>query len=1057
MNEARSSNVMENLQELIDAETSAGQATLSYAQQYFTPPHLAQEFAARLPVKFPSTVIDPQCGNGNLIANVGGYGCVRFGIDIDNRITSTVAGAKFISANCVKVMELIDDLAPNLAWAVGNCNPPFGKRWKLANGNTVDSTEYTWQWITRHAGCGYFIGNASTLKRLGIDKHPMVYHYEERANVWPKCAVVIGIACWKNDDLEITTSYGTGGLMEWWAKFGKILQEEDGKRPPFNIYLNAKGFLRTYLSTRTETKFKLTRDQIVQLHKVNNCHPLTLTTERETRDLLRELVACGFYTLQPEAKTAIEEALAEVTRLACPIMPVTDFETVAYCDEEDTLLCHSNYSDGCAFTKGRRYKLSTGTYNFNTKFTRTKVHFSEEQYETYTKSHDCRLSGQDRYIAITDDNGVTHKFMDKPNGQFEHDESILWLIFNKPEVKTVGELAPGLVERTAGILRTCEMLAGYKYYPGQLTYLARVATKDYALIAADTGAGKTLLALSMFAVKAPKRALIIAPQGTMRSSDDTDDEEAQEYNASQWIMEIHKFTPYLQIFELFSMEDYERILSLNDGQLPDGVYLSYYQAMFQNGARETAAKSWDDDKLRTQMQAQYGYGGDLPEHADPKHGWCDSIGKEIDGIRCIVAPCMATLIGHHFDMVLLDEAHLVTNLDANVTQMLIRLQPQYRYALTATPIPNVVSNLFSLMGWLCVPDWFKGDRRNAAWPYSRTELGRFDDTFRSEERDLTTEEMKREADKNWNGKCVKTSPVISSPARLLKLIKPTMAYISKPDCNPAYQEGRVIDVRVPFGEQQAKLYAHYLNRGNIPASHPLVRARKQIAWLRAICADPAGFDKGGEHTPKVNSNMNPKLVATLELVRDIIKRGEQVVIVSSRIGLTNSIQAKLRDCGVPLSRIDSTIQPHQHAAQANLFKSGRSLVHLMGIKCAMGYSFSDCPNEIVTSLEYSYGSLHQAKGRVDRVNSKQRANIYCLLFSGSIEETMFDVVATKADAATICLHGKRIPREFKPVDIGEVLAKSMTDFNSANFTSEIECERQWPALRQSIREAVQCR
>ena len=72
----------------------------------------------------------------------------------------------------------------------------------------------------------------------------------------------------------------------------------------------------------------------------------------------------------------------------------------------------------------------------------------------------------------------------------------------------------------------------------------------------------------------------------------------------------------------------------------------------------------------------------------------------------------------------------------------------------------------------------------------------------------------------------------------------------------------------------------------------------------------------------------------------------------------------------------------------------------MGIKCAMGHSFPDCPNLIIGSLEYSYGSLHQAKGRVDRVNSKKPATVYCVLNSASIEELMFDVVATKQDSAT---------------------------------------------------------
>src|SRR5678815_3544421 len=73
----------------------------------------------------------------------------------------------------------------------------------------------------------------------------------------------------------------------------------------------------------------------------------------------------------------------------------------------------------------------------------------------------------------------------------------------------------------------------FSYFDGQRDYLARVACKDFALIAADTGTGKTLFALSLIQAKLaalPRplagegrgegadsfsgRALIIAPQST---------------------------------------------------------------------------------------------------------------------------------------------------------------------------------------------------------------------------------------------------------------------------------------------------------------------------------------------------------------------------------------------------------------------------------------------------------------------------------------------------------------------------------------------------------------
>lgn len=1082
--DARSTIAAENLQEVLDAESSIGTALTKGQQQYVTPDWLADQCNARLPSSTPATVLDPQVGKGALV-KLGGWSTERYGIELDNRISKHDAGVReLITGPCVKAFEIIDDLHPDLVFECGNSNPPFGKKW-----DGKDSTKVTWDWLTKHANYGYFIANHNTLVDLGIapapsaagtwgpgslhGAHHWVYHYEvhDGNKLWKgmRDTLKIGIAFWKNPSPKpVTPSYE---VREVWQETQRILEDERLARPKFNIYLDPKGYLHTYLSVRSGLKLKLTHDDIHKLSRLNESHPLTLTTDKESRDLMRELVDCGYYSIQPEAKDAIESALKEVASLACPIMPVTDFETVAYADEEDSLCCITNVSKikdqsgnmvDVSFTVGKRYPLTTGTYKFTNQFKRTKVHFDEKTSSTYTKEHDCTLTGQDRYIQLEDDHGRWIRFMDKPRSGLEFDESALWGLFAKPKVKTIAETKPGSLVTNEAILKSCGMIAGFEYYPGQAKYLSRVACKDSGLVAGETGTGKTLMALSLLAMKSPERALIVAPQGTMRSSDGDEDEseDSVEYSASQWVQEIHRFTPYLQVWEIFSYEDYERILYLNSGKLPPGVYITYYEAMFSNGARETAPESWTDEKLNKWAKAE----GLAPLPAPPegesdnKRYWCEQIGQERDGFRSIIAPCLATRIGHNFDMVLLDEAHYACNLSATRTQMLIRMQPKYRWALTATPIPNIVTNLFSLMGWIAVPEWFKGGRRNAAWPFAREDVGKFNSTFLSTERDYTAEAMKeaaaRAAGEFWRGKCEKDSPVISSPARLLKLLKPSMAFCSKSDCNPGYIPPKVHDVRVPMGREQSVLYAHYLNRANVPGGHPLVRARRQTAWLRNITADPAGFTHGGPSVPKVHSNMNPKIIATLELVADLLGKGEQVLIISSRIGLSNTFQEKLCDAGIPLARIDSTIGADQHAHQAGLFKSGKARVLLMGIKCAASHSFDQCPNEIITSLEYSPGPFVQAKGRIDRVTNKVVKHIYCILHKGSIEELMFDVVATKDDAATICLRGQRVPREFKPVDGQEILAAAIEHFDTTGSTPESDCETQWPKLRARLTAAI---
>lgn len=1120
MAQARSgtANAQESLQEILDScEGSAKNTTLKNLQQYETPEWLSYLCASLLP-SVPSVAFDPQSGRGNLLEPFISV----FSVDLDLKHASD--RVCHLTCSSAKFWEIIDDVWPDLRFECQVANPPFGLNWKTPDGPT-DSTEYTWRKMrerTAWNGFGYMIANRKTIERYGWQDDNEVYLYMTLpVGVWKQCDVELGVLFWKQgherkdrhtihiDDIEewsgmtyrqasarATTfpavtqarrSINTGtfvkrttsetmfdgvcaaeydALHPIFAEIAKIMNEERIKRPPFNIYLDYEGMLRTYLSHRFQKRRKLKRDDIIKLDRINDCHPLALTAEKETRMLMKELIESEIYTIQPEAAAAINEALADVDKISAPIMPVTDFEKVAHADEEEALTCATTRF---GFKAGKRYPLTTDSYAWSTDFSRNKIHWSEDEGQ-YTQEHAISLSGMDRYIKIENDAGDAHIYAQHPECDvFEemkkkqsvtvHSEEEIWDVFEKPIVKTVAETSPEKITRNKMSLELVELMGNFTYYPGQVDFLSRVATKDYGIVAADVGTGKTLMAISLIQMLGPKRALIIAPQGTMRG--DSDEDVMEEMTASQWVQELRDKAPGLAVYELFSLEDYERICKLNGGKLPCGVFISYFQAMFQNKGRESVPNKWDDGRLAKDVGVKLpllGYGDpdyDGDEDIDDigsLERYVRSVGVERKGIRCIAKPCLSTLIGHEFDMVAVDEAHLCVNLDATITQMLIRLQPKYRFALTATPIPNIVSNLFSLMGWVCVPGWYKGEIRNAAWPWARGEIGRFNSLFLSIEQDHTQQEMNEAKENGSKGKVTKRSAVISSPARLLKHLKPSMAFISKEMCNPDYKEATIIDVRVGLGEQQRALYEFFMDRDRIPGS-AYVRAGKQLIYLRNICADPMGFklkakelNQYMDEPPEVTSNMNPKTVAILRLVRDIMDRNQQVVILCSRIGQTNTIEQMCVGAGLRVSRIDSTVPAHQHAYQANLFKKKQTDVQLMGIKCAMGYSFPQCPNEIIGSLEYSFGPFHQGKGRVDRVNSFMPANIYCVLHMDTIEESMFDVVATKRDAATICLHGHRVPVDFKPMDISEILANSVQK-TLITGTDETECEEQWREIR----------
>lgn len=1036
--------------------------------------------------------------------------------------------------------------------------------------------------MLRPRGAGYMIANADTIERLRIHEDPWVYCYSTFApeTIFEGADVRIGVVhyvnrqfalmnrevihwditketsifnkphanyhsaiansyeCriaaqkvkaildaaygqWSNEPQQV---YKTYDVFDINLLRNVVKEENTANTPKFNVYLNEEGMIRTYLKALDSVR--ISKQEAVKLARLEGCHPYTLVTEKSTRDLLNEFINRKIFTISPAAKEAIEDALKQSVIHSAPIMPPTDFGLVAYADEEDALVAKIDSAAGQSprsaphFVKGKSYKLSTLTYQFKEYFDRNKVHFSKETGETYSMLHKMSITGQDRVIVIRDENGFAWRFMERPQPTSKNElpESMLWDIFEKPTVRTVADINKSVVEENLERMAIHEMLSGFEYFPGQKQYYSVMGVKDYGLIAAETGTGKTLGALSLMTMKSPKRTLICAPQGTMVNPDSGDEDDYD--NAAQWVKEIRRFAPGEPVFELFNQEDYKNILKRNNDTLPYGIYITYPQALFQNNAMENIPDSWKHEKLCKELGIKTGpykvkmklkavrsddppFPVELPSSFDKyeegafmteevmgrpvatykilekkreyQEDYTQKIGEAVGGIRCLCKPSLITQIetdwalmnkfqfetkadSYPFEMVIFDEAHLFCNLASNRTQSFIRIQPRYRFALTATPIPNIITNIFSLMGWLCVEDWYKGERRNVAWPYSVDESYRFSSTFLCYEFDHTEEMIRQKKDAKYKGK-PKPCPSISSPARLIKLLSPTMAFISKKQCNEALHPCEVIDVRVPLGTNQLKLYAYFMERGNIthtkngkPLNNDMVRAMLQSSYLRDVCAAPADLEYCNTKKLRPRSNFNPKTMAVMQIIIDCLTAGEQVVVITARVNQTNEIARRLKDAGVTYSRIDSSVPPNQHASEANAFKAKESSVMLMGIKCAQAYSFEQCTNAIIASLEWSYGSLEQAKGRVWRLTSPKKVKVWVVLHKDSIEEALYDRVATKQDAATICLHGKRIPRDFKMVEADEIFADHYDNFDmeSINTKDESDCENFWPTMREQL-------
>lgn len=786
------------------------------------------------------------------------------------------------------------------------------------------------------------------------------------------------------------------------------------------------------------------------LNYVRGKKPMTLTygTDRTALMRLMEQHSKGRVFVSLECKREIHKALQSSKQDVPVILPPTDYERFGHIKDHsnltalETMDVREHPKIRALLNKkpaqklpiliaGENYTARYQSVEFRSRYKKPRLKL--ENGETVVVNNEYELRGNDHSIIIRDEQGHVFRFRDNALGDRELPCELIWLFFQEVEVKTVKDANPEEYAKTLQMIDELGFLNGFKCYPGQIDYITSLGMTDYALVAAETGTGKSFIAIVLDLLKNNKRTLLIAPKGTIK-----DGELNGASLASQWMKEFKQFSPTRKVFKLFSEKDYQKIIQ-EHGELPAGVYFTYHTVFFRGFEHIPASWQVNEHNARFKKWLRKTYS------IECEQGVAYGIGETRNGITCIAQPNLSTKVGKAFDMVILDEAHLICNPKSGVTRSMLRLQPKYKFCLTATPIPNAVRNLFPLMGWLAVPNWYQGDVSNSRWPYTLNDENRFVNEFQSKEYDIT-------ARLNGEYKAPKNSPILSNKQKLLRMVKTIIAFITKEQCNPDLVDCNVETIRVPFGKYQKQLYSWNMDLGNIPHEDHRTKHGVQMMRLRGICSDPEGreFNKFPGFK-MVESNMNPKVIAILSKIAKCIQEGEQVVHVSAFTGLNDELEKRLQEAGVKVARIDGTPGLDQ-AAQAAIFKEKKAQVMLMGIKCAAGHSFDQCKELIIGGLEWSYGSLNQALGRVFRLNSPKDVNAYIVLTESSIEEMMFDRLAQKRDSATIILHGEPIPHDYQDTSVQEIFADHFLSYSRGddNTMNEVECEQDWVALQMEL-------
>jgi hypothetical protein len=472
-------------------------------------------------------------------------------------------------------------------------------------------------------------------------------------------------------------------------------------------------------------------------------------------------------------------------------------------------------------------------------------------------------------------------------------------------------------------------------------------------------------------------------------------------------------------------------------------------------------------------------------------------------IKCIYSPSLADLCQDVFDVVVADEATKIQGEETIIGTGTRQLNPRFRLVMTATPMKNRLPSIFRLAWWAAGGS----AEAHARFPYPDASEARdeFAREFIISERNLTKEE---DTHRRW----VKLTPRVCNVHRLWKLFAPLILRRRKKDCGEDIVQKFRHCARVPMGLFQAGVYKYHLEANYTDLKgQPAIGA--QLQALRIAAADPSSAAlkckttvgetptgtrgtralpnrEHGTWNPEISHRSPypyiPKLAAALTLIKEIMERGEQVIVFHTFLSSIDLMSERLEEACVPHLVMDGRTSPARRGKFAAQFKRGRIgglPVMLANSDCmAAGHSFPLCANGIHYSYQWALDLTLQSDDRYYRINSPRDVNSYRLICNGSIDPRMEAQAEEKADAAELVLDGQLIQDYVADMNPAELLRHAAAEMlkaetpktnietlkaetlkisdcqpvslSACQFIDERELIKTWPKLRDELAAAA---
>ncbi len=316
-----------------------------------------------------------------------------------------------------------------------------------------------------------------------------------------------------------------------------------------------------------------------------------------------------------------------------------------------------------------------------------------------------------------------------------------------------------------------------------------------------------------------------------------------------------------------------------------------------------------------------------------------------------------------FVFAVLDEAQMIKNPDAKVTQACLNIRATHRLAMTGTPFENRHLDLWTIYRFL-MPG-FLGSRRRletALQSFGEREVG----------------------------------------AMLRKQLAPFILRRTKADVATDLPAKVEMTLSCPLTAVQLHEYRRLADSGEAEFGNDVAAAMRRraipflslLTRLRQVCCDP-GLLPWRNDDPMQSG----KIVALVERLEEIIDSGRKVVVFSQFVKLLDRLDGVLRDRFPDLPRFKLTGSTVDRGAPVDGFQTTEGAAIILVSLKAGGTGITLNTAEYVFLLDPWWNPAVEAQAidRVHRIGQQRRVFVYRLVTRGTIESRIEALKAHKRD------------------------------------------------------------